>query len=100
MWLGKQVTYMKELCPGVGEKTTRQRIKELEKKAATLPVIFALLFTEAIKSTIGMIPVPHITIPTPVKFLIAALIVAVIYIYEEDAGMYAERAKDVAYDND
>lgn len=89
---------MKELLPGFGEKTTRQRIKELEKRAATLPVIFALLFTEAIKSTIGLIPVPYITIPAPVKFLIAALIVAAIYIYEEDAGMYAEKAKEKVED--
>lgn len=93
-----QVDYMKQLIPGLGEKTTRQKIRELEKKAATLPVIFALLFTESLKGFINFISIPYITVPSPVKFFIAAMIVALLYIYEANAGMYAKEVKETVED--
>lgn len=87
---------MKELIPGLGEKTTKQKIKDLENKAATLPVIFALLFTEALKKTIELLSLPYITVPSPIKFLLVALVVGVIYVYGVDREMYAQKAKNTA----
>lgn len=78
---------IRELIPGLGEKTTRQRVKELEKEAGTLPVIFSLFFTEALKE--GVIAIPFLesfpeSVAISIQMTIASAIVALIYVYQLD----------------
>lgn len=83
----------KNYIPGMGEMTTLDRVRKLEKKAGTLPVIFALFFTEALKTAIANVP---IAIGNTVKFLLASIIIALIYIYEDKKEVAVEKAKDTA----
>jgi hypothetical protein len=87
---------MDSIVPGAGNKTTAKRVRELEQRAGTMPVIFALLFTEAIKSFIGRMEIPFIHLPSTYKFLIASLVVAVLYIYEDERKEATSKAKDAA----
>lgn len=93
---------MKSLIPGFGEKTSKKRIKELEEEAGTLPVIFALLFTESIKIAVVGLPTPFFPdsswfhfIGESLKFLFMAVLVGVLYVFEEERKMYKEKASDV-----
>lgn len=94
---------MKEVVPGVGEKSTKKRLRELEEQAGTLPVIFALLFTEAIKITVSGIPIPYVPetawfsfIIESLKFMLLAIAVAAAYVFEEERREYVKKAKDKA----
>lgn len=94
---------MKELIPGRGEQTTRKRLRQLEEKAGTLPVIFALLFTESIKILVSGLPVPLIPetawfhfIGEALKFVMMATAVAAAYIYEDERREYTKKAKETA----
>ena len=83
-----------DLVPGRGDRDTVRRLRELQRRAGTLPIIFALLFTESIKAAIASTPLP---IPLPVKFFIAALTVGVLYVYDDKVRrtkQAAEQAKD------
>ena len=70
----------KAYVPTLGDKTLRQKIRELEREAGTLPVIFALFFFEFLKSTVASIPVG---VTNNVKYLIMAGLVAIIFVREE-----------------
>lgn len=96
---------MKSIIPGLGEKTTRKRLRELEEKAGTLPVVFALLFTEAIKITVAGIPIPFVPqtawfhfLIEALKFLLLAIAVGMAYVFEaerrEVIGMAKEKAQE------
>jgi hypothetical protein len=94
---------MKSLIPGLGDRTTKKRLRELEKQAGTLPVIFALLFTESVKTFIGGIPIVFLPETAPfrfaveaLKFLLLALVIGALYIFEEERREYSEAAKDKA----
>lgn len=96
---------MKSLIPGLGDRTTRKKLRELEKKAGTLPVVFALLFTEGIKIIVSGIPVPFFPeaawfhfIGESLKFIITALAVGAAYVYEDERRQYTEKAKEKASD--
>lgn len=77
----------KELVPGSGEKSTRKRIKELEEKAGTLPVIFSLFFSEGLKTAVLAIPFlerfPELWATTVQMFLVSFMVGA-IYVYQID----------------
>jgi len=81
---------LKEFVPGYGEKSTRKRIHELERRAGTLPVMFALFFTEAIK--IAALEIPLLThgmgvteaTADVIRMLLLSVIVGSIYIYDID----------------
>lgn len=82
---------LKWLVPGKGDHQTLQRLRELEQKAGTLPVMFALFFTKAIEITVLAIPPVFITLPKfiaplfdAIKMLVAAIIVGIIHVYELD----------------
>jgi uncharacterized membrane protein (DUF485 family) len=78
----------KHLLPWYGGKSAKQRFKELEEKAGTLPVMFALFFTEAIKITTLSIPFLHGMDMLPqgiidaFQMFVAAIIVGIIYVYD------------------
>lgn len=96
---------MRELIPGVGDRTARQRLRDLEKKAGTLPVIFALLFTEGVKTFVAGLPIPFVPetawfhfILQGLKFILLSLVVAWAYVYEDERREYTEKAKEKATD--
>ncbi|EGQ44218.1 MAG: hypothetical protein J07AB43_02770 [Candidatus Nanosalina sp. J07AB43] len=73
----------KHLIPGVGPSSTVQRIKKLEKKAATLPVLFALFFSEAIK--IAALGFPHYNtdiVIDVVIMIVLAIVTGLMYVLE------------------
>lgn len=80
----------KELVPGYGDKATMARFRELESRAGTLPVMFSLFFTEAIKIAALSIPVFEGVNGVwggfihAIQMLIAAIIVGMLYVYELD----------------
>lgn len=81
---------LKQLLPGYGEHSTRKRMHELEKRAGTLPVMFALFFTEGIKLVVSAIPFfDGINglwggfIEAAQMFLVA-IILGLIYVYDVD----------------
>ena len=92
---------MREIVPGVGGKSTADRIRELEEEAGTLPVIFALFFTEGLKQIV--IATPIVGFPpgsrlnmlvNAAKMLLAAIIVGGLYVYEEERKEYVQKAKE------
>lgn len=93
--------YMKELVPGLGDKRTTKRIRELEKNAGTLPVIFALFFTEAIKITAAGIPIPFVPetawfhfLGEALKFLLMAIAIGLAYVFEDERQKAIETAQN------
>jgi hypothetical protein len=80
---------LKWLIPGRGDYKTLSRLRDLEQKAGTLPVMFALFFTKAIEITVLAIPAVFIDLPSfvepifdAIKMFIAAMIVGAMHIYE------------------
>jgi len=91
---------MRELVPGLGDKRTTKRIRELEKNAGTIPVIFALFFTEAIKITAAGIPIPFVPetawfhfLLEALKFLLIAILIALMYVFEDERNKVVETAQ-------
>lgn len=102
-YVGRDLVSMKELIPGAGEKSAKERLRELEEQAGTLPVIFALLFTEAIKILVAGVPVPFLEavagyqfILEALKFFLLAIAIAVAYVYEAERRKYIGMAKEKA----
>jgi hypothetical protein len=80
----------KDFIPWIGKESTFSRWKRLEKKAATLPVLFALFFSKAIEITVLNITelTRGVMIDIGSMFMLA-VITALIYVYEielEDIG--------------
>lgn len=76
---------MKEIIPGVGEEKTINKLEELEKRAGTLPVIFAVLFTHSILGAVASIPM---MMPNYMKYFITSIAVGIIYLYTHENEMY------------
>lgn len=75
----------KSLIPKYGKESALDRWKRLEKKAATLPVLFALFFSEAIKITVLSITELNRAVAIDVvSMLVLAAITALLYVYEID----------------
>lgn len=93
---------LKWLIPGETDVNTLQRLRQLEQKAGTLPVMFALFFTKAIEITVlaipPFIPIPNFILPLfdAIKMLLAAIIVGVIHVYELDLS----RDKEPDFESD
>lgn len=78
--------------PGYGDKTVRQRIWELEKKAGSLPTLFAVLFGAYVVAEAEQSPIPFI--PPRYKVLIAALVVAILFVYRDERERAIKRIKE------
>lgn len=76
----------KSLIPLYGKMTVRKKIGEIEDKAGSLPIIFGVLFTKVIEQLVLS------NFMTALKFFMAAMLVAVTYIYRHEAK---EKAKEV-----
>jgi len=83
----------KAWIPGAGDKTVRSRLSELEDKAGTVPVLFALFLNEALKVNVSDWPIPG---PVEVNYLLIAFILGCGYVYRDRKARYAKKAKDKA----
>lgn len=70
-----------------------RRLRELEHRAGSLPVLFALFFHESIKNLILSLDVP---VPGWVRMTLMALLLAVIYVYDVRLREAAQAAKEKA----
>ena len=73
----------KHLIPGLGNPETIKRFRELEKRAATLPVLFALFFSEGVKiMALSITELDKAVIIDVSSMLLLAAITALLYVYE------------------
>ena len=85
---------LRDVIPGLGKSKTRRRIKKLEQKAGTLPVMFALFFTEFIKiATLAIPTFSRSAILDASMMLGLALLTGVLYVRGVDISI-----EDVVYD--
>ena len=78
---------LRSYIPTRGEKTTRRKIKELEKEAGSLPVMFGVFVTKIFESVVAG------RLMLALNFTGASIAVALLYIYSKEL---AEKAKDTA----
>jgi len=78
--------------PGWGDKTVRQRVWELEQEAGSLPTLFAVLFGAYIVTEAEHTPIPFI--PPRYKVLIAAIGVALLFIYRDKRKRAIKKLKE------
>lgn len=84
----------RRLIPGYGDKTVRNRIWELEKKAGSLPTLFAVLLGAYIVDEAKNFPIEYLS--PRYRVLIAAITVAVLFIYRDKRERAVKRARDKA----
>lgn len=78
--------------PGWEDTAVRQRVWELEQKAGSLPTIFAVLFGAYITSEMEHVPLPYL--PPRYKILIAAVVVALLFIYRDQRERAIKKLKE------
>ena len=91
---------LKHLVPWMGKDKTAKRWRELEKRAGTLPVFFALFFSEFVK--ILTVSFPNYSINTIIDLLtmlILSVLTAFIYVYDIDGDVITDKI-DVELDDD
>lgn len=82
-----------ELIPYYNSSATvRQRVWELEQKAGSLPTLFAVLIGAYITAEARHIPI--FIVPERYRILIAAIIVAIIFIYRDKRERAKQKAKE------
>jgi len=80
----------KSFIPLAGKKSVRKKLREIEDEAATLPVIFGVLFTKVFEMIVTG------KLGLALRFLLASLAAAVAYIYKHEAKQAAQEAKEKA----
>jgi len=91
---------LKDLVPWIGNDKTAKRWRELEKKAGTLPVFFALFFSEFVK--ILTLSFPNYSMNTIVDLIVLfvlSVIIATIYVYDIDGDVVSDSI-DMELDDD
>lgn len=91
---------LKHLLPWVGKDKTAKRWRELEKRAGTLPVFFALFFSEFVK--ILFLSFPSYSMKTTldlIVLLVLSVITATIYVYDLDGDLITDSI-DMELDDD
>jgi len=91
---------LKHLLPWVGKDKTAKRWRELEKRAGTLPVFFALFFSEFVK--ILTLSFPNYSMNTIVDLIVLfvlSVIIATIYVYDIDGDVVSDSI-DMELDDD
>ena len=74
--------------PGRGPKTTRQKVKKLEREAGSLPIMFGVFITKIFENmVVGQFRLA-------LNFLAAAVVVAVLYIYSREIKEAAQNTAD------
>jgi hypothetical protein len=80
----------KSFIPLAGKKSVSKKLREIEDEAATLPVIFGVLFTKVFEMVVtGKLGLAF-------RFLLASLAAAAAYIYKHEAKEAAKAAKEKA----
>ena len=75
----------KHLIPGLGNPETMKRFRELEKRAGTLPVLFALFASEGIKiAALGFPNYSSSQTADIVAMALLAVVTGVVYVYDLD----------------
>lgn len=75
----------KHLIPGLGNPETAKRFRELEKRAGTLPVLFALFASEGIKmAALGFPSYSNSQVADIVTVTGLAVLIGVVYVYDLD----------------
>jgi hypothetical protein len=90
----------KDLLPWVGKGGTSKRWRELEKRAGTLPVFFALFFSEFVK--ILTLSFPNYSLSTIFDLLtlfILSALTALLYVYDIDGDVISDNI-DIELDDD
>ena len=91
---------LKHLLPWVGKDKTAKRWRELEKKAGTLPVFFALFFSEFVK--ILTLSFPNYSMNTIIDLIVLFVLsvtIAIIYVYDIDSDAVSDSI-DMELDDD
>lgn len=91
---------LKDLVPWIGNDKTARRWRELEKKAGTLPVFFALFFSEFVK--ILTLSFPNYSMETILDLLtlfILSAFVAFLFVYDIDGDVISDNV-DMELDDD
>ncbi len=78
----------RDYVPFAGQKTVRQRLAELEDEAGSLVIIFGTMFTKTFESIITG------RYQLSIRFALAALATAIIYIYRREAVKTAKEVGD------
>lgn len=77
-------------------------MQELEEKAGTLPIFFALFILEAVKVTVTAIGyrfpfalvIDWMAMADAIKFLVMGSLTGIIYVYDEERKAAAEKVKE------
>jgi len=79
---------LRSCIPFLGKKTARQKIRELEKEAGSLPIIFGVFVTKIFENIVVWKP------RLALNFSIAALVVGVVYVYGQEAKKAAKETAE------
>lgn len=74
--------------PGLGEKSTRQKLKKLEQEAGSLPIMFGVFVTKIFEQLVA--GQPRIAL----NFLIAAIVTGSVHMYSREIRQVADRAAE------
>ena len=79
---------LRSYIPGLGEKTTRQKVKKLEQEAGSLPIMFGVFVTKIFENlVVGKFNLA-------LNFVAAAVVVGLLYIYSREIKQKVDSAKD------
>lgn len=81
---------LEKFLPAKNPKTIR-RLRELEHKAGSLPILFALFLQEFLKQMLQFMDIP---VPNFMRMLMAAILIGGLYVYDEERRKATEAATD------
>lgn len=76
--------------PTRGEMSTRKKIKKLEREAGSLPIIFGVFVTKVFENAVLL------DLMAAARFGIAAIVTALIYIYNKEVASAARETAEKA----
>lgn len=78
----------KSLIPLAGKRSVRDKLSEIEDEAASLPIIFGVLFGKVVENAVLS------KYNTAIRFGLVALFVGMLYVYRREAKKKAKEVKD------
>ena len=78
----------KSFIPLAGKRSVRKKLSEIEDEAASLPIIFGVLSGKVVEN-LALLRFGEV-----VRFTVASLAVAAVYVYRHEARKKAEEVKD------
>jgi len=83
----------KSWIPFHGDYTVRKKLQELDQAGVGVPMIIILLFTKGVELVIKGFG-QEIPIPLWATFILAGLLVLIVYVYDKQLKRKASKAKD------